>query len=81
MEILDEATELLQPVYTDILTLSPLQEVLHFLLQIIRPQKVNYMFLRHRLCHFQPPRIKNFYCFPTDKCEKSSTHSELTVNN
>ena len=32
MEILDEATELLQPVYTDILTLSPLQEVMLFLL-------------------------------------------------
>ena len=47
----------------------------------IRPQKVNYMFLRHRPRHFQPPRIKNFYCIPTDKCEKSSTHrpSELTV--
>ena len=28
---------------------------------------------------FNSPRIKNFYCIPTDKCEKSSTHSELTV--
>ena len=46
---------------------------------LIRPQKVNYMFLRHRPRHFQPPRIKNIYCIPTDKCEKSSTHSELTV--
>ena len=46
---------------------------------LIRPQKVNYMFLRHLPRHFQPPRIKNFYCIPTDKCEKSSTHSELTV--
>ena len=25
------------------------------------------------------PRIKNFYCIPTDKCEKSSTQSELTI--
>ena len=42
-------------------------------------KKVNYMFLRHRPRHFQPPRIKNFYCIPTDKCEKSTTRSELTV--
>ena len=52
---------------------------LKMFISLIRPQKVNYMFLRHRPRHFQPPRIKNFYCIPTDKCEKSSTHSELTV--
>ena len=28
----------------------------------IWPKKINYMFLRHRPRHFQPPRIKNFYC-------------------
>ena len=37
------------------------------------------MFLRHRPRYFQPPRIKNFYCIPTNKCEKLSTHSELSV--
>ena len=37
------------------------------------------MFLRHRPRHFQPPRIKNFYCIPTNKCEKLSTHHELSV--
>ena len=42
MEILDEATELLQPVYTDILTLSPLQEVMLFLLQIINMTSVTF---------------------------------------
>ena len=41
----------------------------------IRPKKVNYMFLRP----LQPHCIKNFYCIPTDKCEKSSTHQELSV--
>ena len=45
----------------------------------VRPQKVNYMFLRHCPRNFQPPRIKNFYCIPTSKCEKSSTHRELSV--
>ena len=25
------------------------------------------------------PRIKNFYCIPNNECEKSSTHSELSV--
>ena len=37
------------------------------------------MFLRNRPHHFQPPASKIFYCIPTNKCEKSSTHSELSV--
>ena len=45
----------------------------------IRPKKVNYMFLRYRARHFQPPRIKIFYCIPTNKCEKTLTHRELSV--
>ena len=44
-----------------------------------RPKKVNDMFLRHRPHHFQPPRIKNFYCIPTNKCEKLSSNHELSV--
>ena len=45
----------------------------------LRPKKVNDMFLRHRPRHFQPPRIKNFYGIPTNKCEKSSSNHELSV--
>ena len=30
-------------------------------MDIFKAKKVNDMFLRH----FQPPRIKNFYCIPT----------------
>ena len=37
------------------------------------------MFLRHRPRQFQPARFKSFYCIPTNKCEKSSTHRELLV--
>ena len=36
------------------------------------------MFLRHRPRHFQPP-ASNIFCIPTNKCEKSSAHSELSV--
>ena len=46
---------------------------------IIRPKKINYMFLRHRPRHFQPPRIKNFYCIFSIHIEKSSIHRELSV--
>ena len=28
---------------------------------------------------FNPPHIKNFYCIPTSKCEKLSTHCKLSV--
>ena len=37
------------------------------------------MFLRHRDASLSTPRIKKFYYIPTNKCEKSSTHSELSV--
>ena len=45
----------------------------------VRPRKVNYMILRHRPRHLQPPRIKNFYCISSFHTQKSSIHRELSV--
>ena len=45
----------------------------------VRPKKINYMFLRHCPRHFQPLRIKNFYCIFSIHIEKSSIHRELSV--
>ena len=47
--------------------------------RIVRPKKINYMFLRHRPRHLQTPRIKNFYCISSIHIEKSSKHRELLV--
>ena len=56
--------------YTTCYSVTQLVTELHNLLQSniscyrvtqLRPKKINYMFLRHRPRHFQPPRIKNFY--------------------
>ena len=44
-----------------------------------RPQKINYMFLRHRPRHLQPPPHKNFHCISSIHTEKSSIHCELSV--
>ena len=37
------------------------------------------MCLGHRPRHFQPPASKFFYCFLSNKFEKSSTHREILV--
>ena len=41
--------------------------------------KKYYMCLTHRPRHLQPPASKFFYCFLSNKFEKSSTHREILV--
>ena len=46
---------------------------------ILRPKKINYMFLRHHPHHLQPSASKIFIAFPVFTLKKTYIHSELSV--